>query len=317
MASTRKKKNKYLPLLIMLAALLVLFVGYKLISKANDRKAAAEAAEEAAANATIMVADYDYTTITDITYEKAGHDRLSFVVKGTAWEYLADSHFPLNSEKITAMAGAIASIGAGRRVDEGSPSDYGLDSPEYEIVVKYSDGSAHTYRIGDYNSFASGYYFSADGEMYIIPSGLTSYFDYDLDDLLVLDTLPSSDWTETGYIQSVTVSLDGVTSEITGADEIETVIANVKKLYLNDCADWYATDDEKAACGIDGDDYVSVKYKKPVTTTDADGNESTNYLDTTFRINFGSKDGNGYVLGCPEKSNIIYRFQEDTVNGLR
>ena len=72
MTAKTKKKNKYLPLVVLLVVLVALFAVYKALSASNDRKAAEEEAAKAAEDADIMIAEYDYTTMTSLSYQKKG-----------------------------------------------------------------------------------------------------------------------------------------------------------------------------------------------------------------------------------------------------
>ena len=87
-------------------------------------------------------------------------------------------------------------------------------------------------------------------------------------------------------------------------------------LDLKTCADYYADADEKAVYGLDGADSVTVKYKKAVTSTDTSGNQTVNYLETSYTLTFGGEAADGAVYGIPSKSDIVYAFDGDAVNGL-
>lgn len=309
MAVKTKKHNKYIPLIVLLVALVVLFAVYKALAASNARKEAEEAAAEAAENADIMIAEYDYTTMTALSYEKKGEEKLSFAVSGSSWIYVPDEHFPLDNTTVASMASAIAQIAVECTVDEGEASDYGLDDPAYIINVKYSDGDSHEYKIGNYNSFNSAYYFMADGEMYMVASGLLSYFNYTLDDLMALDTVPSSEWSDTAYVNYITVKDGDSENKIeddTGKSELVDVLGS---LSLKDTVDYYTEEEEKASYGLDGSCTVTVNYKKAKTTTDSDGNESTTYLDTNYVLTIGKTDS-GYCI-MPSGSDITYSLSDD------
>ena len=313
MAVKTKKKNKFLPMIILLIVLIALFAAYKLLSGANQRAEAEEEARLAAENADIMIAEYDYTTMTELSYQLKGADELKFAVSGSSWIYLADEKFPLDVTTISYMASAIAQIAVECTVDEGSPADYGLDDPAYTINVKYSDGSSHEYKIGDYNTFNSAYYFMADGDMYMISSGLLSYFNYTLDDLLVLDTIPYSDWSDTDYVNYVTVTVGGESNKISDSTGKSEIVELIKYLPLTKCEDYYSDEEEKSAYGLDGGTSIVVNYKKAKTSTDADGNETTTYLDTGYTLLVGEKTENGYYA-APANSDITYIIDAETID---
>lgn len=312
----RKKKNKYLPLIVLLAFVVVMAAAYTMLSSSNDRKEAEQAAADAAANAVEMIAEYDYTTTVGLMYQRAGSDPVELQVVNGQWKLVSDEHFPVNQTTVAAMASAIATIGIRSHITEGDPADYGLAEPAYTIEVTYDGGVSHQYRIGDYNSFGGGaYYFMMDGAMYMISSGLTSYFDYDLDDLLQLETMPAD--IEQDYINSVTVVWDGAEKKIDDADGIASLFALFGDITLTSCADYYTDETERAGTyGLDGSDKITISYKRAVTSTDANGNETTNRLDTSYTFLFGADAGEGTYYASPEKSTVVYLLGADTVEAI-
>ena len=311
----KKRKNKALPLFVLIGVFCALLVGYNALSSANDRREAEEAAQLEAENATILIAQYDYTTTAKLSYQRRGEDKLTFLVNGGAWTYADDANFPLDQTIVSGMAYAISTIGIETEVTEGSAADYGLDDPAYTIEISYADGTNHTYKVGDYNSFNGAYYFSMDGYMFMVAPGLLDYFNYGLTDLLALDTVPTTDWAELGYVLEATVT-DGESSAVI-SDEAgkEGVISALSGISLTECADWYADEAEKAAYGLDSGASAMVKYKKAVTTTDENGNSSTSYLETGYTLTIGALTENGYYVS-PAKSSIVYTVSEDAVNAV-
>lgn len=312
----RKKKNKYIPLIVLLAFIVVMTVAYTMLSSANDKKEAEQAAADAAANAVEMIAEYDYTTLTELSYRRAGSDPVELHVVNGLWQLKSDEHFPVNQTVIASMASAVSTIGIKNHVTEGSPADYGLEDAAYVIEVTYSTGESHQYRIGDYNSFGGGaYYFMMDGAMYTIASGLMSYFDYDLDALLQLDTMPTD--IEQDYINSITVAMDGAEKVIDDANGIASLFDIFNDITLTECADYYTDETERAGTyGLDGSDKIVISYKRAVTSTDAEGNETTNRLDTSYTFLFGEETGEGMYYGSPEKSTIAYRVSAETIEKI-
>ena len=95
----------------------------------------------------------------------------------------------------------------------------------------------------------------------------------------------------------------------------EGVISALGGISLANCADWYADESEKAAYGLDSGAYAMVKYKKALTVTDENGNESTSYPETSYQLNIGALTEEGYYVS-PAKSAIVYTVSEDAVNAL-
>ena len=154
------------------------------------------------------------------------------------------------------------------------------------------------------------YYFMMDGTMYTIPTGLTSYFDYGRDDLLQLDTMPTD--IEQEYINSITVTADGTDKVIDDADGIAALFDLFGDITLTECADYYTDETERETYGLDGSDKITVSYKRAVTSTDAEGNQTTNRLDTSYTFFFGADAGEGMYYASPEKSTIAYLIGAET-----
>lgn len=336
MANTqkRKKKNKSLPLFILVGVLLVLVIGYAALSSANAQKEAEEAAA-AAEDTTIMLAEMDATAITELRYRYGENDWITLTQSGGVWTWAEDAHYPLNQTTAAGLGSAIASIGAIRTVDEGEAADYGLDEPICEIHVRYGEGTTYKYAIGDRNSFNDAYYFrDDDGAFYMIASGLLTYFQTDLDDMLVLDTALAT--LSDGDIVSVTVT-DGEKSstytqtatEETDEDGNTTTVydADVTALYDRFCeldlrawADYYADSTEMAETyGIDGTRSLTLTYKKAVSvnsgTETTSGTSQTTKVDATYTIYFGNT-ADGQVYYSPKGSTIVYTAAADVVDGI-
>lgn len=310
----RKKKNKYLPLLVLSVLIVVLAVAYTALSKSNDRKEAEQAALDAASEALDMVAEYDASTMTELTYQRDGEDPVELYVSNGLWHLKSDDTFPVNQTTVGSMASAISSIAVQNHVTEGDPADYGLTEPAYRVEVTYEDGTSHQYRIGDYNSFGGGmYYFMMDGTMYTISAGLTNYFDYTLDDLLQLESMPTD--IEQDYINSITVTVDGVDKVIDDANGIASLFDIFGDIRLTNCADYYADETERAETyGLDESDKMVISYKRAVTTQDENGNQTTNRLDTSYTFVFGYDAGHDEAFyGAPGKSTMVYLIDTETV----
>ena len=106
----RKKKNKFLPMIVLAVLLAALVIGTSLLSAANARKAAEEAEKLAAENASIMLAQYDAASTSSLSYSRNGDDFLTFNAVNGAWVYEEDPNFPLNQQIVSSMASALSSM---------------------------------------------------------------------------------------------------------------------------------------------------------------------------------------------------------------
>jgi len=307
----KKKKNKIVPLLVLVGIMAVLAAVYVSLSAANDRR---EAEEAAAANAdtTIMLAEMDASTITSLSYRYGDQEFITLDQSGGAWKWSEDALFPLNQTTVASMASAIARIGAMRTVDGGEAADYGLENPTCEIRVTYNGNTTYKYAIGDYNSFAGGYYFrDDDGSFYIIASGLLPYFQKDMDDLITLDTALA---TTADSVVSFTVNKDGVSTEVTEEDTVGTMYDQFCELDLLDWVDYYADSEEMTSYGIDGAKTLTLTYSKDVSVS-SDTSGQTTKVNAAYTIRFGDTV-DGMVYYSPADSKIVYQISEDVYAAL-
>jgi hypothetical protein len=212
---SKKKKNRLIPLLAGVLTLAVLGGVYVLVLAGNVRKAAEEAAEEAAKNAKIMLAEYKNTDVRFVEYSYEG-EVIRLENKNDFWYNADDNYFPLDQNYPSSMASALASIAADRLVEE-SASDfatYGLDEPYAYIHVKYRDNTEIKMVFGDLNSFTGSRYMNIDGtgKVYLVQTALLDYFKYTHNDLITHDKIPAIDFAALTEIKVTNLSDDGTTS---------------------------------------------------------------------------------------------------------
>lgn len=318
---TKKRKNKLIPLFVLLAVFAVILFAYLALSDANDRR---EAGEAAAQDTLIPLAALDASTVTELRYKNRdlSDEWLTFTKSGDKWQ-AADPRFPLNTDRVAAMASAISNIAANRSVDGGSAAEFGLDEPAVQIEVTYNGSTTYRYAIGDKNTFNGEYYFrNDDGQIYMIAAGLLPYFQYAMEDLILLDS-PVSD-IQTEYIRAITVTLP------TGEERVFTTAEDIAAVYDLFCefdctryADYYADDAEMAEYGITKTAGIRIDYKRSVTVagteTTADGQsaQGTTLMDATYTLYIGAQaeDGETYYY-TPQKSTIVYTIEPEIPEAL-
>lgn len=319
-------------MVILIGVLAGFMIAYLALSSANDKKEAEEAAA-AAEDTTIMLAEMDSSAITQLAYRYGENDWITLNQKDSVWTWDDDEHYPLDQTTAASLGSAIASIGAMRSIDEGEAADYGLDEPICEIHVSYGEGTTYKYAIGDRNSFNDAYYFrDDDGSFYMIASGLLSYFQTELDDMIVLDTALSTmadsdivSITVTNGEDSVTYTQIATEVEDEDGNTTTTYDEDVDALYdlfcelnLRNYADYYADSTEMAEVyGIDESCSLTLTYKKSVTvsSTDDSSTSSTTKVDANYIIYFGNtEDGQTYY--SPKGSTIVYVAADDVVTEI-
>lgn len=305
MAAKSKKKNPALAPILLLAAILVLFLLYRVM----DAKNQADNASSSLSTQTdvTMILDRDVSEVTAISYSWNGEENAFTWNSSTGvWEYDADKNFPLVSDPLSTMAAAVCSIGVYRTLDTGDTGVYGFDAPAAAFSVSFKDGSTYRYQIGDINT-VSGYRYLKDldtGTVYTISAALLPYLQYSLGDLFSYDSLPTD--IETGYITSITLKTPATERSVTDSDECTTLYTKLQLLAPMEYADYSGTDAAKEQYGI-GAATLTVAYRRAVSVTDSDsGTSTTTRIAATYEIQFGDLTEDGKIPYTLTGSDVIY-----------
>ncbi len=305
------KKNRPAILFFILALTALLIVVYAIVSpKLNKPDPISE-------ETTVMLANFKPADMTALTYTR-GDRTLSFVYDNI-WYLESDRGFPLKQETVSGMSSVISVIPMSRsfKAGEVSETDSGLSNPEYSITVSYSDGTKNTYKIGNYNSFNSNYYFSVEGDdnVYMIASGLTGYFDYTLLDLAAFDELPRL---TVDAIKSYDVVNTVTSFNVTDTALLEKLTA----LYFNDCVAYKPDAGMMDEFGLASSaPTITVHYTVVKNIATEEGSVSSTAgipvdYDMTFRVGslVEGDDTLRYVMF--NDSPLIYTMDSDTMEAL-
>lgn len=312
------KQNKRMQtMVIMLCAVVGIFIVYKMAQSMNDAKERKEAAELAAQESELMIAEYDYRDAVALSYTKQGSDPVSVEIQNSRWVYAEDPTLPLNQTTVAYMANALASMGAQSIVNlEGADTtSFGLDDPAWTFSVTYEadDGSKteHTYVQGNYNEFGKGYYFKEVGvdKVYIVVEGLTQFFEYELHEIVDAGTFPvlSAD-----KFESVDITVGDETRHLSGDDIAEAFIPLSDLLVPANYADHHINDTTLQQYGLtDPQMTVSFNYKETVTVQDTAGASSSSTIEQIrgFKIHIGDafeRDGQSYTAYLADGYTFIY-----------
>ena len=130
-------------LLLVLLVLLITFFGLK---KWNTSKSEAE--EKKKENAVVHIFETD--SLESIEYKEASGEEMSFVKEDDTWEYAPDTTIALTESSMQNMEDAFSDIRAVKEIKNPDDlSDYGFDSPEYNLTLTGKDGEAHKFLIGN------------------------------------------------------------------------------------------------------------------------------------------------------------------------
>lgn len=177
-----KKQKKQLILMVVLLGLLV--GGYFALVKYNEWSEQKE--QEDALGQIISVTALEEGSITAISYEYEG-ETISLVKEGENWSYEGDSSLAIEQSTVETMAKRMASIEAERAItDVTDMEQYGLGESARKVKVTTQDAT-YSFRIGDYNSSGSVYYWGVEGDstVYTVGGVNVTCFNHSLEDLLV------------------------------------------------------------------------------------------------------------------------------------
>ena len=307
-------------LLLVLLVLLITFFGLK---KWNTSKSEAE--EKKKENAVVHIFETD--SLESIEYKEASGEEMSFVKEDDTWEYAPDTTIALTESSMQNMEDAFSDIRAVKEIkNPDGLSDYGFDSPEYNLTLTGKDGEAHKFLIG--NASGENYYFMEqyfdlleayqeanptmeDGteKVYTVSTDLISEMVWQLADVAEKDSFVTV--TSDNFVkETVTKPGDEVkTYEADNEDQEDTVTSIMTALsgfYFTDCADYHVTD---ATLGNYG---LAENQRTKVELTYKDTSDDDKEKTVTFYV--GSKDDSAtYYYVQMDGSQRVSRVLIDTV----
>ena len=315
-------------MVIMLCAVVGIFIVYKMAQSMNDAKAAREAAELAAQESELMIAENDYRDAVALSYTERGKDTISMEIQNSRWVYSADPTLPLNQTTVAYMANALASMGATSIVNlEGADTaSFGLDDPAWTFSITYEDTNIprteHTYVMGNYNEFGKGYYFQEVGvdKVYIIVEGLTQFFEYELPEIVDAGTFPvlSAD-----RFDSVDITIGDETRHLSGDGIADAFIPLSDLLMPSAYADHHINETTLQQYGLaEPNTTVSFNYKETVTVTDTAGASSSTTIEQIrgFKIHLGDtfeRDGESYTAYLADGYTFIYYMPTSVATSIQ
>ncbi len=273
----RKKKNKALPLVILVVLLLAMIGAYVFLQSLADETDQGENNEIPS----ISLSDFTKDKIASITYGNV--EEITLVCENGKWYLEGDEKFPLDQTKASKMAESLASISASREVESDDLAEFGLDTPALTVKLTLTTGEEYTYALGDVNSFNDMTYILYSEKIYIFTDTLSANFGYSPDDLMLIkDSFPEE------------ITADSIKSVILrDANGDETVYDSIAHSEIKKCFDFKdvnaygLTEDDIASLGIKEDGAaVIIKY-----STSADTSADAASLEATFKILLGETDG--------------------------
>lgn len=310
------KRNKWLPMVLAVAAIAVLGGGYLTLERLNQVEEEVQTVEVATVSG--EVDSIEYTTDTG---------KVTLVKSGDVWQWSEDAEFPLMQEYPQSMASQSHPIDAVAlvRSDGDGLADYGLDSPSKTIVLKSGDESV-TCLIGDLNNYTGEYYMMLDGskEIYTVSSSFWDTFSYGLYDMIEKEMWPVTSVSNVtsverenadGTVLSVTASdnedgtlsyqVNGQTADHTAAEDY---VRTITYLTVSECVNYKAGEEERSTYGLDAPAAVlRIGY------TEGEGEEAE---DLEITLTIGASNGEGGYYVCIDDSQAVNIMPSDLIEEI-
>lgn len=293
-----KQKKTIFVLAGILAVLSILYAGLHLYNKSLEKKEA----EEAEKDKVYITNEED---IAEISYTGTEEDgKMSFVREDGEWYYAPDREIPLNQSTVQNMGDTLAVCQAVRELEEPDGwSDYGLDNPQYTIMLTDKEGAETTLYIGQ--TAGEDHYAAVKGsdKVYTVDSSLVSSLSFDLSQYVQTDTVPSI---SSGNLKKVEVAEGGHTTTYDSEEDMAELAGGFGALSLTTCADYHAEGGELKNYGLDEETRITVTA---VYEDSASGEEEE------YTIYIGNTDdaGSGRYVGT-DGSKIVYLVSADTLD---
>lgn len=261
-------KRKTTTLLLGITAIAALGIAYWQLCSYNEKEEAAALADAAGEE----ILNIDTESLGTISFVIAGQEK-TFCRKEDSWILEQDETFPVDEAQILALAGQLAPLQAVRVLENaGNPSEYGLDSPQNEMILTNEDGTVTTLTIGDMNSSTGDVYVMLNGDasvVYTIDSELPDSFSDNLYDYAYSNEMPLLQVSEIvgvsmktgtdGYelyledakwqVRELRPSNDGVMlpgeSQSADQDAVNTAMSSLGSIAYVDFVEHNCTDDSK------------------------------------------------------------------------
>lgn len=302
-------KKRSTVLIILIAVLAVSLLLYFIVTQTtNDNTPPSMTIE----TSPIMIAEDDAGTIVALEYSYNG-ETLSFEYSNVSykWYYTPDTSFPLEQTYVQTMASVVSSMAVNRVVEETKDnfSQYGLDNPYMTVSATFKPDNEQSYtrkyHVGDLNAFNDSYYFNVDGTdtVYAIASTFTPYFEYNLIDIAVYDTIPTFSVT-TFDIKSCDIN----GTVITDAETLSNISAAFAGLTLGTPISFST---------IETSVNVVIEYTETITVTNEEGSISSSVpVEHTFACKFGDDTDDGKTYFTANDSGLVYLINTDTANKI-
>lgn len=270
----KKKKG----MLIGIGALVLLIVLYIIMRSMNlEEEAEQEETEE-------TVFEIDAGDISQVVVN-SGENSYTFTHEDDQWKYPEDEKFPLSESVILNKMSDLTSITASRIIENPENlEEYGLDSPEIDVIITDTDGKETKLLLGDVNDSVSGCYMILNentDKVYLVNTSLKTDMQFELRDLAEKEEIPS------------------ITGSTIQKVSIESPQGDTKV---------YADSNSETGWTFDGQDGTSIPADSSMVTTYMSGFSSLSWTDY---VSYDLNELSQYGLDQPVKITVDYQVQEE------
>ncbi len=179
----RLKRKRAYTVVALCAVLCVLVGSYWFITERNKRIAAEKARKEeelaAAANQKTEITSF---LLKDVSSVEFANEEASYHFVWTerdelgSWVRQGEEDFPTNEEKLQTIINNFCGLSgtSKRALAEVNPADYGLDDTKLTMKLTLTDGSEHSFLLGDAAPYDAGYYllYENTGDVFVVSSNI-------------------------------------------------------------------------------------------------------------------------------------------------
>lgn len=179
----RLKRKRAYTVVALCAVLCVLVGSYWFITERNKRIAAEKARKEeelaAAANQKTEITSFllkDVNVAEFTNEEESYHFVWTEQEDSGSWVRQGEEDFPTNEEKLQTIINNFCGLSgtSKRALAEVNPADYGLDDTKLTMKLTLTDGSEHSFLLGDAAPYDAGYYllYENTGDVFVVSSNI-------------------------------------------------------------------------------------------------------------------------------------------------
>ena len=207
----------------------------------------------------------------------SGRGGLNFLLQDGVWTVEGQEDYPLNTATVQTLADMLQNLTALQTLDStrlDSMEAYGLETPARYVTATDEEGKSRAFYLG-INLGGNNYLqVQGDSNIYTVSGTLESYLDYTLEELFLLDEMPSlTDSTvvsftvsglaevtltpvitestdESGYVTSAAQWFSGET-DVTEQETVAAAVKELKRLSFADNLDYSGSSEALAQYGLD------------------------------------------------------------------